>query len=158
MVCRAIKTVPLRLEQGLSERAYALTEKLHRRAKRAVLQGPREGLMKLPRREFLRLAAGAAALGSVSRIAWAQTYPSRIGSFALQISGVHHTQVRWARKQARSQRGLLGTHQSMLTRGAASSGTPSGEEVVDHLLEGIGCALARGAELSAFELYRLELF
>jgi tripartite-type tricarboxylate transporter receptor subunit TctC len=33
--------------------------------------------MKLPRRRFLRLAAGAAALPAVSRIAWAQTYPSR---------------------------------------------------------------------------------
>jgi tripartite-type tricarboxylate transporter receptor subunit TctC len=33
--------------------------------------------MKLPRRNFLRLAAGAAALPAVSRIAWAQAYPSR---------------------------------------------------------------------------------
>jgi tripartite-type tricarboxylate transporter receptor subunit TctC len=33
--------------------------------------------MKLPRRRFLRLAAGAAALPAVSRIATAQTYPSR---------------------------------------------------------------------------------
>ena len=33
--------------------------------------------MKLPRRQFLRLAAGAAALPAVSRIARAQSYPSR---------------------------------------------------------------------------------
>jgi tripartite-type tricarboxylate transporter receptor subunit TctC len=33
--------------------------------------------MKLPRRRFLHLAAGAAALPTVSRIATAQTYPSR---------------------------------------------------------------------------------
>ena len=33
--------------------------------------------MKLPRRQFLRLAAGAAALPAVSRFAWAQAYPSR---------------------------------------------------------------------------------
>jgi tripartite-type tricarboxylate transporter receptor subunit TctC len=33
--------------------------------------------MKLPRREFLHLAAGAAALPAVSRFAWAQAYPSR---------------------------------------------------------------------------------
>src|SRR5262245_41634406 len=33
--------------------------------------------MKLPRRNFLHLAAGAAALPTVSRFAWAQTYPSR---------------------------------------------------------------------------------
>src|SRR5262245_60061186 len=33
--------------------------------------------MKLPRREFLHLAAGAAALPAVSRIARAQAYPTR---------------------------------------------------------------------------------
>jgi tripartite-type tricarboxylate transporter receptor subunit TctC len=33
--------------------------------------------MKLPRRRFLHLAAGAVALPTVSRFAWAQTYPSR---------------------------------------------------------------------------------
>src|SRR6266487_4269348 len=33
--------------------------------------------MKLPRRNFLHLAAAAAALPAVSRIAWAQAYPSR---------------------------------------------------------------------------------
>jgi tripartite-type tricarboxylate transporter receptor subunit TctC len=33
--------------------------------------------MKLPRRQCLHLAAGAAALPAVSRIAWAQGYPSR---------------------------------------------------------------------------------
>jgi hypothetical protein len=32
--------------------------------------------MKLPRRNFLHLAAGAAALPAVSRIASAQTYPT----------------------------------------------------------------------------------
>ena len=33
--------------------------------------------MKLPRRNFLRLAAGAAALPTASRFAWAQAYPTR---------------------------------------------------------------------------------
>ena len=33
--------------------------------------------MTLPRRRFLRLAAGAAALPGVSRLAWAQSYPTR---------------------------------------------------------------------------------
>jgi len=33
--------------------------------------------MKFPRRQFLHLAAGAATLPAVWRIAWAQTYPSR---------------------------------------------------------------------------------
>src|SRR5262245_7785798 len=34
-------------------------------------------MMKQPRRRFLRLAAGAAALPVASRFAWAQTYPTR---------------------------------------------------------------------------------
>jgi tripartite-type tricarboxylate transporter receptor subunit TctC len=34
-------------------------------------------VMKLPRRRFLHLAAGAAALPALPRIAWGQTYPSR---------------------------------------------------------------------------------
>jgi tripartite-type tricarboxylate transporter receptor subunit TctC len=33
--------------------------------------------MKLPRRRFLHLAAGTAALPAVARLAWAQSYPSR---------------------------------------------------------------------------------
>jgi tripartite-type tricarboxylate transporter receptor subunit TctC len=33
--------------------------------------------MKLPRRQFLQLAAGAAALPAAARYAWAQTYPAR---------------------------------------------------------------------------------
>src|SRR5258707_11341448 len=33
--------------------------------------------MKLPRRQFLHLAAGAAALPAVSGVSWAQAYPSR---------------------------------------------------------------------------------
>jgi tripartite-type tricarboxylate transporter receptor subunit TctC len=33
--------------------------------------------MKLLRRQFLHLAAGAAALPAVSRFAWAQAYPTR---------------------------------------------------------------------------------
>jgi tripartite-type tricarboxylate transporter receptor subunit TctC len=33
--------------------------------------------MKLPRRQFLHLAADAAALPAVSNVAWAQSYPSR---------------------------------------------------------------------------------
>jgi tripartite-type tricarboxylate transporter receptor subunit TctC len=34
-------------------------------------------MMKLPRRQFLRVATGAAALPAVSRFAWAQTYPTK---------------------------------------------------------------------------------
>jgi tripartite-type tricarboxylate transporter receptor subunit TctC len=45
---------------------------------RLRLHNAREGVMKLPhRRKFLHLAAGAAALPVVSRVAWAQAYPAR---------------------------------------------------------------------------------
>jgi tripartite-type tricarboxylate transporter receptor subunit TctC len=33
--------------------------------------------MKLPRRQFLHLAAGAASVSAVSRVVWAQAYPTR---------------------------------------------------------------------------------
>jgi tripartite-type tricarboxylate transporter receptor subunit TctC len=35
------------------------------------------GKMKLPRRQFLHLASGAAALPAVSCLAWAQSYPTK---------------------------------------------------------------------------------
>src|SRR5262245_36102491 len=47
------------------------------RAKNESPANPLGNAMKLPRRNFLRLAAGAAALPAVSRIASAQTYPAR---------------------------------------------------------------------------------
>ena len=45
--------------------------------KRRVADISERDVMKLPRRKFLHLAAGAAALPAVSRIAWAQAYPTR---------------------------------------------------------------------------------
>src|SRR5215467_5141729 len=42
---------------------------------RLAFQG--SNMMKLPRRNFLHLAAGAAALPAISRLAWAQAYPTR---------------------------------------------------------------------------------
>jgi tripartite-type tricarboxylate transporter receptor subunit TctC len=51
---------------------------LHIHALRApILDGTHVTNLKLPRRKFLHLAAGAAALPAVSRIARAQTYPAR---------------------------------------------------------------------------------
>jgi hypothetical protein len=45
--------------------------------------------MKLPhRRQFLHLAAGAAALPAVSRFAWAQAYPTRPVSAPLDGSSM----------------------------------------------------------------------
>src|SRR5690242_13833836 len=48
-----------------------------RLANTRIAQEDWEDLMRLPRRTFLHLAAGAAALPAVSSFAWARTYPSR---------------------------------------------------------------------------------
>jgi tripartite-type tricarboxylate transporter receptor subunit TctC len=47
------------------------------RAARLVIRGTHMTNLKFPRRQFLHLAAGAATLPAVSRMARAQTYPSR---------------------------------------------------------------------------------
>jgi tripartite-type tricarboxylate transporter receptor subunit TctC len=46
-------------------------------ARIALLCALSGGIMKFRRRQFLHLAAGAAALPSLSRIGWAETYPTR---------------------------------------------------------------------------------
>jgi tripartite-type tricarboxylate transporter receptor subunit TctC len=43
----------------------------------ALQQEPVEAAMRLPRRQFLQVAAGAAAFPGLSRISWAQAYPTR---------------------------------------------------------------------------------
>src|ERR1700729_2663986 len=50
-----------------------------RRCRRNVAseQDEQRDAMRLPRRQFLRIAAGAVALPAGSRVAWAQTYPAR---------------------------------------------------------------------------------
>jgi tripartite-type tricarboxylate transporter receptor subunit TctC len=42
--------------------------------------------MKLPRRQFLQLAAGAAVLPALSRFACAQTYPARPVRFIVPLA------------------------------------------------------------------------
>jgi tripartite-type tricarboxylate transporter receptor subunit TctC len=49
--------------------------------------------MKLPRRQFLHLAAGVAALPAMSRIAWAQAYPTRPVRFIVPVAAGGSTDV-----------------------------------------------------------------
>src|ERR1700745_895521 len=42
--------------------------------------------MKLPRRKFLRLAAGAVALPAITRAAWGQAYPARLVRIVVSFS------------------------------------------------------------------------
>jgi len=73
--------------------------------------------MKLPRRAFLHLAAGAAALPTASRFAWAQAYPTR---------PVRITTAKTAFISAKSFSSLSSSHQIIMTvlrhggRGASS--------------------------------------
>src|ERR1700730_8903308 len=67
-----------RYQSNVSGRARMSAPAFRVRAfKRALRGNAWEVSMKLPRRKFLQLAAGAAALPAVSRISRAQTYPSR---------------------------------------------------------------------------------
>jgi tripartite-type tricarboxylate transporter receptor subunit TctC len=61
---QALAKCRLRVPCGITGDASARSNKLR-------------GIMKLPRRQFLHLAASAAATPAATRIAWAQAYPTR---------------------------------------------------------------------------------
>src|SRR6516162_1602666 len=63
--------------------------------------------MKLPRRNFLHLAAGAAALPAVSHFAWAQTYPSKPVTIVVPFAAGGPVDLR-ARSLAEHMRSVLG--------------------------------------------------
>jgi hypothetical protein len=60
--------------------------------------------MKLPRRRFLHLAAGAVALPTLSRVASAQAYPSRLAVKAIGFLA----RVFWSTPEASSSVGSSG--------------------------------------------------
>jgi hypothetical protein len=87
--------------------------------------------MKRPRRKFLHLAAGAAALPAVSNIAWAQAYPTKLV------------------------RGLLGLPSGLIAQGGAAQWTPFWPNEPDALRVPRHDDLAertRGAQVSRFTI------
>src|SRR5215510_4058446 len=68
-----------RHSKGLRSRSGGRSSKprASRRNEASRRAGISEDAMKLPRRNFLHLAVGAAALPAVTRTAWAQAYPTR---------------------------------------------------------------------------------
>jgi hypothetical protein len=64
-------------QRGCHRRAFQLSSSKIESVRARIARRRWEESMKLPRRKFLHLAAGAAALPAVSRIARAQAYPSR---------------------------------------------------------------------------------
>jgi hypothetical protein len=67
----------------------------------------RRGTVKLPRRQFLHLAAGAAALAAVSQNAWGQVYPTRPITIVVPYASGGSTDV-LARNVAERMKTLLG--------------------------------------------------
>jgi tripartite-type tricarboxylate transporter receptor subunit TctC len=75
--------------------------------------------MKLLRRKFLHLAAGAAALPTVSRIVWAQTYPTRPITMIVPFAAGGPTDV-LGRLLAERMRGVLG--QTLIVENSTGAG------------------------------------
>ena len=83
--------------------------------------------MKLPRRQFLHLAAGAAALPALARFAWAQTYPSRPVRLIVPIAPAGATDI-LARLMGQWLSERLG--QPFVIENRPGAGTNIGTEVV----------------------------
>jgi tripartite-type tricarboxylate transporter receptor subunit TctC len=79
--------------------------------------------MKLPRRQFLHLAAGATALPAVSRFAWAQAYPSRTVTLVVPFGAGGGTDVA-ARIAAEHMSRTLG--QQVIIENVAGAGGTTG--------------------------------
>jgi tripartite-type tricarboxylate transporter receptor subunit TctC len=83
--------------------------------------------MKLPRRKFLHLAAGAAALPTVSRMAWAQAYPTRSARIIAPFAAAGSTDI-LARLMGQWLSERLG--QQFIVENRPGAGTNIGTEVV----------------------------
>jgi tripartite-type tricarboxylate transporter receptor subunit TctC len=107
--------------------------------------------MKLPRRNFLHLAAGAAALPAVSRFAWAQAYPTRpVRIFVGFAAGFTPDIVARLVGQPLSER--LG-QQFVIENRPGAAGNIATEAVVRAPPDGYTLLLANGANAVSATLY-----
>src|SRR6516162_4682019 len=107
--------------------------------------------MKLPRRTFLHLAAGVAALPVVSRIAWAQTYPSRPVKIIVPFAPAGSTDI-VARLMGQWLSERLG--QQFVVENRPGAGTNIGTEaVVTAPADGYTLLLAGPANVISMTLY-----
>src|SRR6516164_2109945 len=107
--------------------------------------------MKLPRRRFLHLAAGVAALPVVSRIAWAQTYPSRPVKIIVPFAPAGSTDI-VARLMGQWLSERLG--QQFVVENRPGAGTNIGTEaVVTAPADGYTLLLAGPANVISMTLY-----
>jgi tripartite-type tricarboxylate transporter receptor subunit TctC len=107
--------------------------------------------MKLPRRKFLHLAAGAAALPAASRVAWTQAYPSRpVRIFVGFPAGLAPDIVARLVGQLLSER--LG-QQFVIENRPGAAGNMATEAVVRATPDGYTLLLANGANAVSATLY-----
>src|SRR5262245_51058348 len=107
--------------------------------------------MKLPRRRFLSLAAGAAALPAVSRVAWAQAYPTRpVRIVVPYAAGLSPDIIARLMGQALSER--LG-QQVIIENRPGAGGNIGTEVVVRAPADGHTLLLATGANATNAALY-----
>src|SRR5262245_14410975 len=117
--------------------------------------------MKLPRRNFLHLAAGAAAFPAVSRIAWAQAYPARPVRIVVGFPAGGATDIT-ARLMAQWLSDRLG-QQFVIENRPGAAGTIAAEAVVRAVADGYTLLVvgerSRRARSDGFDLqHRLQQF
>jgi len=112
--------------------------------------------MKLPRRKFLHLAAGAVSLPAVSRIAWAQSYPTRPIHLIVPYPPGGPTDV-VARIMANAAAPILGQSIIVESRPGGAGGTVGGKFVAVADPDGYTLLISQvGALTIAPSLYKLE--
>ena len=107
--------------------------------------------MKLPRRNFLHLAAAAAVLPAVSRIAWAQIYPTRPVRWIVGFAPGGGTDIT-ARVMGQWLSERLG-HQFVVENRPGAAGNLATEAVVRAPPDGYTLLLANGANAVSATLY-----